>query len=77
LSRYHSLIPGTINTYGVTHDKMILPDAMDVQDGPAGAFERICGALHICSYVLFRNMWSIAELEPKKSLSSAPSTAHI
>ena len=29
------------------------------------------------SYVLFRNMWSIAELEPKKSLSSAPSTAHI
>jgi hypothetical protein len=33
LPRCRSLIPGTVNTYGVTHDKMILPDAMDVQDG--------------------------------------------
>jgi hypothetical protein len=31
--RCRSLIPGTVNTYGVTHDKMSLLDAMDVQDG--------------------------------------------
>jgi hypothetical protein len=45
--------------------------------GVCVAAEQICAALHIRSYVLFRNMWSKAELEPKKSLSSAPSTAHI
>jgi hypothetical protein len=33
LLRCRSLIPGTVNTYGVTHDKLILLDAMDVQDG--------------------------------------------
>src|SRR5262245_7810608 len=33
LPRCRSLIPGLVNTYGLTHDEMILPDAMDVQDG--------------------------------------------
>ena len=33
MPRCRSLIPGPVNTYGVTHDKMILPEAMDVQDG--------------------------------------------
>src|SRR5712691_7272517 len=33
-------------------------------NGPAGAFERICAAAHICSYVEFRNMWSLLPGRP-------------
>jgi hypothetical protein len=33
LPRCRSLIPGTGTPYGVTHDKMSLPDAIDVPDG--------------------------------------------
>jgi hypothetical protein len=30
-------VPGMIKTHSLTHDVMIIPDAMDVQDGRMGA----------------------------------------
>jgi hypothetical protein len=34
LPRCRSLIPGRVNTHGLTPDEMILPDAVNGQDGP-------------------------------------------
>ena len=35
--------------------------------GPACAYEQICAAVHICSYVEFRNMWSMLPTDGSKS----------